>query len=860
MNGRGVNARLPQTDPAAGRSSASFALANESPVKLDGNTVAGLQPILVEATNYIHLSTFRLEGFNPPQFQLRHHHYPRVVLWNPYNVELDFERAIIMIQGNGRQEMWTENIHYDKNGKVSPFGSIGQWLSFEGGRSTSFNAAGKGIMNTEGYNDPYLGSYYFAIPKTRFAPGECLVFSPGRQAEYDCLSPYRPGAYNLNANELSCTVAPDPSRSFCVSGTDIGGGIPYRPVRFWYAPTPYWSINGRNGVENQGDDTRAVLKHVGSSSSTITFEDFDRLPQIAVISASLQYGAGREPRIAWNSQERMPMELLDQKNPRPTIIPNVRTREGVRLRWFDEHRSNLINSGRLNGTAYMEEALLANWNPRAAFGIRSPWENVGGELPKTGSAGGPWFFGAYTRDLFDQEVSWQEQVPVVSGGRSRGNPFGPPQEGNGRYVLFDVPRKETGVISLAQFQHAKLSDLVWHPSFAVGNSLADPRLGSGGLKGLARTAAAAQDSRAAAMGGFHENQLGWSADSERSKDRTEWAVTARAMLGELPATDNLVYDLSFEANHALWDRFFLSTGSAAEKRAFVKDPSANPLPNGRMRLATGGDDSTLEDDLNDFHKAASRLLVDGAFNVNSTRVEAWKALLSSSRLAGYNDGTKVPFPRVLVPPGRAWTDGSPADSDDFWSGHRELTAAEIDRLAQAIVAQVKLRGPFISLSDFVNRRLAEDETGRMGPLQAAIENAGLNATAISEWPLDNSKPLPDYRHPDNIPDSTRIEQTLKPASKVWGAPGYLTQADVLQSIGPALSARSDTFVIRAFGEAVDPSGRSTAQAWCEAVVQRLPAPVDPDDSGLNPRQPSKPGDFGRRFAVKSFRWLAPREI
>ena len=34
--------------------------------------------------------------------------YPRVVLWNPYNVELKFDPAIIMIQGNGRQEMWTE--------------------------------------------------------------------------------------------------------------------------------------------------------------------------------------------------------------------------------------------------------------------------------------------------------------------------------------------------------------------------------------------------------------------------------------------------------------------------------------------------------------------------------------------------------------------------------------------------------------------------------------------------------------------------------------------------------------------------------------------------------------------------------
>ena len=41
----------------------------------------------------------------------------------------------------------------------------------------------------------------------------------------------------------------------------------------------YWSAAGRKGVENQGDDTRAVLKHVGDAS-TITFEAFDAIVQV----------------------------------------------------------------------------------------------------------------------------------------------------------------------------------------------------------------------------------------------------------------------------------------------------------------------------------------------------------------------------------------------------------------------------------------------------------------------------------------------------------------------------------------------------------------------------------------------------
>lgn len=854
--GGGVPAALTELDSRVAGASRAKSLANEQAVKLGGNKVAGLQPILVEATNYTHLSTFRLQGTARPEWQLRHHHYPRVVMWNPYNVELESERALVMMQGNGRQEMWTENAHLNANGQVS-FRSTSQWLSFEGGRSTSFNPqGGGGYFSTEGYNDPYIGSYYFAIPKTRFAPGECLVFSPAKSAEYDSLSPYRTGPYNLNANELSCEVAPDPSRSYYISGTDIGGGIPYMPTSFWYAPTPYWSAAGRKGVENQGDDTRAVLKHVGDAS-TITFEAFDALPQLSVLSASLQFGAGREPRIAWNNVERMPMQLLSQFDPKPTQVPNVRTREGIRLRWFREHPSNLLGSGALSGTPHFEEAPMANWNPRASFIIRSPWDNIAGSLPSAGTAGGPWFFGAYTRDLFDQAVSWDDQAPVPRGGRYHGNPFGTPQEGADRYVLFDIPRLETGVVSLAQLQHVKLSELVWHPSYAIGNSMADPRLGSGGNNGLNRTAAKALKSATAKFGGFHEDELGWSSDTQRSANRSEWATTARSILSEVPASDNLVYDLSFEANRTLWDRFFLSTGTDSDKRRLLENPEKYPLPNGRMRLASDG---ASEERLKDFHQSASQLLVDGAFNVNSTRVEAWKALLGSSRLSGFNGGETVPFPRVLSPPGAAWQSGQSVDSDAAWAGSRELTKEEIGRLAAAIVEEVKRRGPFLSLSDFVNRRLAEDETGRMGALQAAIERAGLNAAHNSVYPLNNQASLPDYKHPDNIRDSTRMEQTLKPASKAWGAPSYLTQADVLQVIGPALAARSDTFVVRAYGDAVDAAGVVQARAWCEATVQRIPDPLVPDESGLNPRDADQKGDFGRRFIMTSFRWLRPGEI
>ncbi len=846
FSGKQVPAITPETDTRAGAASARLALCNAAPARLENPRRDNLGPVLVEATNFIQISTFaKTSSSGATLYQIRQHNYPRVVLWNPYNVELAAPAAIVMIQGNGRQEMWTESIY---NGSTL----TSQWLMFEGGRSTRFDLRGLGIMDTEGYNDPYMGSYYFSLPATRFGPGECLVFSPARSAEYDGLSVYRPGSYNLANNALSCDVAPDPSRSYYVSDSEIDGGVPFRPVTFWFAPTPAWSRDGR-GVVNQADDPRVVMKDL-TGVSTVTFEGFDRLPQLAYVSASLQYGAGREPRFAWNRAERMPIELLDRANPRPTVVPNVRTREGIRLRWFDEHPSNLLNAGPLAHTPFAEEAPLATWNLRASYALRSPWDNIAGTLPVGGGSSGPWFFGIYTRDLYDQAVSWPEQAPVPRAGRYHGNPFGPPQEGRPHMVTFDLPRTETGVVSLGQLQQAKLSELVWHPSLAIANSLADPRLGLDGLTGTVPAGAAAENR----LNGFHRDAIGWSSDTQRASGRDDWATTGRTLLHQLPNNGNLVYDLSFEANHSLWDRYFLSSGNPAAIKRFAADPHANPLPNGRMvpTPGTGADAAALAD----FHRAAAALMVDGAFNVNSTRVEAWKALLASARDCGFPGSSGTPYPRVLDAPAGAWHDGASADAAAAWSGFRELTDDEIGRLAAAIVDEVRRRGPFLSLADFVNRRLATDDTGRCGALQAAIDRAGLNTAFEQQFPLDHAAALPDYRHPDNIRDATRLEQRLKPATKAWGAPGFLTQGDLLSSLGPALAARSDTFLVRACGEALGPDGQTRARAWCEAVVQRLPEPLQPDETGLNPRHPGDPRDFGRRFVVTSFRWLQPEEV
>lgn len=78
--------------------------------------------------------------------------------------------------------------------------------------------------------------------------------------------------------------------------------------------------------------------------------------------------------------------------------------------------------------------------------------------------------------------------------------------------------------------------------------------------------------------------------------------------------------------------------------------------------------------------------------------------------------------------------------------------------------------------------------------------------------------------------------------------GTPSGAEVAAALAPMLAVRSDTFRIRAFGEALNPADAdiSEARAFCEAIVQRTE-----EDLG---------GPFGRRFVVTYFRWLGPDDI
>ena len=789
-----IGAVLPKLEPSSVRGSLGGAYdgTNRQPVSIKEQTEPNIAPVVAESSVYYNIiSPSRPLGSSGRRlFGIRLCLYPRVALWNPYNVRMEFGATMMMLHVNGSKRI---EIEYE-NGLKKP------------------------IQLRLGRPGVHLGTFFWKLPGVTLEPGETLVFSADHYAQYSTTA--------LHTNTLSPTVAPNPANCYYL---DLEPPRPQQPARFLEVPAE---------GETQADDYRMCLKPVGSSSA-VSYGSFDNLPQIMFANCSLQYGGLDELPVRWVDTNPVDIEILESLDAAPTQPPDVRTRDGFRLRWFQEHPSNLIGSGTLGDQpAHFQTAALGNWNPRAAYLFRTPWENVTDSTPA--------FYGVYTRDLFDEAVSWADMVPNVRGGRMVGHPFGQPQDGAPAYIAFDIPRREVGIPSIGYLQHLKMSEFGWHPSYAVGNSLADPRVQATGTSPVLRP-------QERSHGGWNQHTIGW---ASWGGGPDYWASWARGLLQYTCESNNLVYDLSYELNHSLWDDFFFSTGSRGEKRRLLESPEENPLPNGRMGLFRK--DGNTEAAVVDFHRAASRLSLDGGFNVHSISKEAWKAILGSTRDTGYGSEGGTPFPRLLNSPGGEWLEGRATD-EEAWAGYRSLSDDELDRLATEIVREVKERAPFFGLADFVNRRLSSGPEGERGPLQAAIDAAALNRDFEDEHPLDNSEKLKDFSA-WNISDATKLEQTLKPRSTAWGAPGFLTQADILQVSGSALRARSDTFLVRAYGESLDSAGNIRARAWCEAVVQRTPEPVRPDRFGLNPAADGNQVDFGRRFRVVSFRWLAPEEV
>jgi hypothetical protein len=374
-------------------------------------------------------------------------------------------------------------------------------------------------------------------------------------------------------------------------------------------------------------------------------------------------------------------------------------------------------------------------------------------------------------------------------------------------------------------------------------------------------------------------------------------------------------DDSYMLNQLFFDDWFVSSvapdlqdHSAATKRAIgdvYRDhlTSAKPLPNrlylpsrdaavvdGKVdvAMAVANAMATAKDAKNGmypFETLASKLEVEGMFNINSVSLEAWKALLRHGRDAQVpylapDGSTKAgtasapTFPRTSIAGDRGSNSGSVDSNAAFphaaqFAGHRVLTDAQIDALAEEIVKQIRERGPFLSLAEFVNRKL--DASNKNHAIASVIQKALDNLADLGASPKNPFKILQDNSvRITDPPPGTSHDYKFPEAALGWsafGVPGWIRQADILTPLAPILSARDDTFTIRAYGDSRDRANPSKilARAWCEVVVTRQAAYVDPaDPAEIAPHSPAMRSAankrYGRRYEIVSFRWLDESEI
>jgi hypothetical protein len=611
-----------------------------------------------------------------------------------------------------------------------------------------------------------------------------------------------------------------------------------------------WMDTGAS-LTDAADAATDFLAYAANSAGTAAFGGGEIDAVLTAFDASGMQPTGQDPEAASTAWYQVAQRVGSDVGTLSSARPLEADTTTADLRFGFRVRSNFPDSG-----SGLQLQWIAHGNARAPLMARTKLDSwtktTGGTAGYSSSYAGR--FGAFT--------TWPD-FSTTTARASTGTALAVPSSNVPvNTTLWEFPSPEIGLISVGQLQHAPVSLLGAYPSYAIGNGVADFR--------IPRTSVLT------------------TADTHPSTSTQ--MVTSRI---------NTYYDLSWQLNRVLWDRYFFSSvpsGAAPSPTTLAswtqaKVDDATPLPDSRLRYYQKTGTTTSVDQLrydnavatsDPFNQAAANLMVAGGFNINSTSEQAWRAVLGGVNQLAYNPQTRNSGAALQAAFSRFANPTADSALTTPWQGYRQLTEAQIKQLATNIVAEVKKRGPFLSLADFVNRRLAADATGLKGTLQAALDAtttgnaANLATTAPFNGNYVTSAPSTgeswDLDHMRNDVSIT----TAAHRSRSAFAPKFITQADILSTIGPVITARSDTFVIRAYGETVNPlltsadAGYITGRAWCEAVVQRVPEYVDEADPALTSsdlKDALLPAStnltnraFGRRFELVSFRWLNPSDI
>lgn len=870
--------------------SSSYVLSNLTPTSATahGSLAAGtpcIRPVKVASTPYISREMVMF-GLQQASGQLRIVMSPITVLHNPYNVALNLKRE-------------------------TPTDTAAMRLSFRWWNSWGFNMSCSSVnggaswtrsleeltkaIDSSAYSGENLRTY---IPEIVLQPGEFRVFSPTSSSpvpftriatagnSYDFLGGFWVPCLN---NALS-TFTPAAGDSFSI-GFNTGGSFYGRHLMScWPGDSIMEAATGSDSMYNKCSEHTELFDSQMTAARNGT-------------AAAINYPAG-----TWSSQV-----------PAVGSPPKIFAVVDYSVRWPKDALPYPILT-HSNPLALMTRGDATGWSPSATdkngtsmgtgYATTSPSYRL-----TVSSGGGNWSTAFETGD---------GAAKMGLGGASNSSGQG----GRPTTVFSELPIMPP--TSLAQYAHANFGMRDQDPLYCIGSSFASPNLPLDKVVNY--------------------------------RVAQNWTDVDRAYL----------------ANLAIWDRYFLSSASpeptppATAVNVTVVDTftgaappwSGQPSPrtlnkviddfvdgtttllnprmriwNGRNRTAMSATTPSRKDiavKLSDYKQAAAHLVIDGAFNINSTSVDAWAAVLGGTkRLTNGGDTSATSptatrnarFPRAtrtdaaLGDPRATWT------SANAWTGYGALDDAQIRLLARAIVDEIRFRTqyavrtpvdrqlkkggtsefperkyrgatagstvtvptPFLGLSQFVNRFLDVTSPGnavaKAGCLQGAIARAETDGAEIS----NRTSPAPEINqgslasgtgavgqqswtgYPEGIETAdagTRSAGVTSKSAKnqthaALFAPGSVLQQDILAAIGPHISARSDTFVIRAYAEVRPPGGGDSGRgrAWVEAVVQRSPDYCDSSEAPeTTPAVKLTNINLGRRFRIVSLRWLNPSEI
>ncbi|MGN0868512.1 MAG: hypothetical protein ACI4O9_03180 [Akkermansia sp.] len=831
------------------------------------------------------------EGKKTVRYNLGVGFAPMALMWNPYNVPMRVRGGQMWTHTRPYKTMWLQFNNFDaKNGRwdtlngtqqwvADNFYEKGDWKNLPGG---NLDGKGYGAGNARGFGAEYASPLYASRNNQSsdivFQPGEVLFFCPDA------------GSDSQGNQSTSLVIGYDPT-ALCVPDLTKNAFHPNVPASEVDAGNIFLKLT--LGI-NDGKEFKYPASQVNPTDLLdARFRMFGQLSCITVLN-----GVGGLQSLTLNKDLEKDSESQDGRHgimPHSMMLGWYNTAEMTRDQLYvcDPSHNDSVWSTSQNdsSTPYFVTALgvvtkSANTNPDTRI---LPGGDYRGKLWQHSN---PALSSSVSYNPSDQErqyLPYQLAVLPVSGGLGS-SPID--NVGNNGYL---------GITSDGeQVSFASVLELPVHPPFSLAG-LAGMRLTPGWYRSSesGTYAAVAAARRMQYQGGVPGVGIGNSfadptipAAEVYAYHQTNTAEFSSRIQGNQRLFGDF-FDHGLLINDAMWDRWFMSsvsdmpTGKGVRKAQEVLSDflsGKEQLPVARYKKsATPYNDAQVISRLMEgdgWKYIAQYLMIDGGFNVNSTSVEAWTAVLQGlarrklvtgdgnrlSQVEGDKSDSQVLFSRFMHSTtdksvdslgGYSMLQGSSRFRNsgmlNAWGEVRMLEPESIRRLAEEMVKQVRKRGPFLSMSDFINRRLTTGETGLKGALQAAIDATDINR--------DFQDVIVQPQNGGNLyanPDAER-------GSMYTAAPGYLIQSDVLMSLGNILTVRDDTFTVRAYGCVKSASNAILAQAWCEAVVQRTMNYVDPtndpSDAEYNPDGTKGKGltklnrVLGRRFQVVSFKWL-----